>query len=104
MLLYRLKKILRTGLVFSLLAGLCFYFGFHLFDGEQGLISFWKLQDNQVKMHTELVRLQNIRAAMQKNVNKLNSDNVDGDLLDELARDQLGLVGVNDLVILRPKT
>lgn len=104
MFLYRVKKILRAGLTASLLVSLCFYFGFHLFDGERGLISFWKLQDNQVELHKELVRLQNVREDMQKTVLKLSSKSVDGDYLDELVRKQLGFVGDNDLIILRPKT
>lgn len=103
MLLYRIKKMLRSGLIASLLVSLCFYFGFHLFDGERGLISFWKLHDNQVELHRELVRLQNVRKDMQKTVLKLTSNAVDGDYLDELARSRLGLVKDNDLIILRPK-
>ena len=103
MLLYRIKKMLRSGLIASLLVSLCFYFGYHLFDGERGLISFWKLQDNQIELHKELVRLQDVRKDMQKTVLKLSSNSVDGDYLDELIRKKLGLVGDNDLIILRPK-
>ncbi|MBL1419864.1 MAG: septum formation initiator family protein [Alphaproteobacteria bacterium] len=103
MLFYRIKKTLRSGLIASLLVSLCFYFGFHLFDGERGLISFWKLYDNQVELHRELVRLQNVRKDMQKTVLKLTSNAVDGDYLDELVRSRLGLVKDNDLIILRPK-
>lgn len=99
-----MKKILHAGLVASLLVSLCFYFGYHLFDGERGLISFWKLQDNQIEMHHELVRLQTVRKDMQKTVLKLSGRSVDGDYLDELVRKQLGYVGENDLIILRPKT
>ncbi len=103
MLFYRFKKFLRAGLMAACLAGLSFYFGYHLFDGERGLISFWQLQDKQVELHSELVRLQDVRNNMQINVDKLNSNNIDGDYLDELSRKKLGLVGKNDLVILRPR-
>ena len=104
MLFYRIKKYLKAGLVATLLASLCIYFGFHLFDGERGLISFWKLQDSQIELHAKLVRLQDIRHEMERIVDKLSSNDVDGDYLDELSRKQLGLVGKNDLIILRPKS
>lgn len=103
MFLYRIKKTLQAGLVASLLVSLCFYFGYHLFDGERGLISFWKLQDSQIELHTELTRLQAVRLDMQDLVAKLNSNSIDGDYLDELARANLGYVAKNDLIILRPK-
>lgn len=103
MFLYRIKKLLQAGLIASLLVSLCFYFGYHLFDGERGLISFWKLQDSQVELNRELMRLQAVRVDMQTLVAKLNSASIDGDYLDELARTHLGYVAQNDLVILRPK-
>ncbi|MCJ8324247.1 MAG: septum formation initiator family protein [Rhizobiales bacterium] len=103
MLLYRIKKLIRSGFIVTLLTSLCFYFGFHLFDGEKGLISMWRLQDNQIELHSELVRLQGVKTNMQALLSKLDSGAVEDDFLDELVRQKLGYVAKNDLIILRPK-
>lgn len=103
MLWFRIKKLFRSSLIAVLLSSLCFYFGFHLFDGEKGLISMWRLQDNQIELHSELLRLQGVKTNMQALLAKLDSGAVEDDFLDELVRQKLGYVGKNDLIILRPK-
>ena len=87
--------------IFGLLA-IC-YFSYHLVEGDRGLFAYLKLQNEIQKAEAEFQITQLEKKRLEKRVQLLNPENLDLDMLEERARDVLGLAHPDELVIYTPK-
>jgi cell division protein FtsB len=98
----RSERGLRTEIVLLLIcAGLTAYFGYFALYGRHGLVNYAKVQREAELRQADLDLLIGDRAALERRVNLLKPESIDPDLLDERARDTLGLTGPNELVLPR---
>ena len=76
------------------------FFGFHSLTGERGML----MQDNldrEIASATEhLHLLEKENAQMEARISLMKSNIVDKDILEEMARSELGLFADNDILIL----
>lgn len=76
------------------------YFLYHAQNGPRGLESKQELKVQIAELRVELGRLKAERAEWDGRVALMRRDEVDRDLLEERARDALGRVHKNDVVII----
>lgn len=85
------------GPVFAFL--ITFYFVYHIFQGERGVISWFvlskKVQDEEEKLKQLLVQKEQI----ERRVSLLNPNSIDLDLLEELARKLLNYSKKNEIIV-----
>ncbi len=79
------------------------YFLWHAVNGERGLKTKDEYQLKIAGLQTQLRELQEDRAHWRHRIELVNGAIIDADLLDEEARQLLGRVGKNDLVVFLPK-
>jgi cell division protein FtsB len=96
---YELRKRLKTGTapILGLLA--ISYFSYHLIEGDRGLFAYLRLQQDIQSAKAELLISENEKQKLEKRVELLNPENLDLDMLEERARDVLGLAHPDELVI-----
>lgn len=82
-------------------AALTVYFGYFALYGRHGLVNYAKLQREAELRQADLDRIAAERSALERRVNLLKPESIDPDLLEERARDTLGLTGPNELVLPR---
>ena len=85
--------------IFVACIGLAVYFSFAAVQGDYGLFRRAEINDDNVKLENELKMLQAEVARMENLTKRMSDDYLDLDLLDQQARDILGYVGANELVI-----
>jgi cell division protein FtsB len=92
----------RTGAILLAICGvLIAYFGYFALYGRHGLVNYAKLQREAELRQVDLDAIAAERAALERRVNLLKPGSIDPDLLEERARDTLGLTGPNELVLPR---
>jgi cell division protein FtsB len=79
------------------------YFLFHMFSGARGAISWARLNREVKQLEKELAALQEENAFLENKVALIRENNLDLDLLEEQAREILGMAGVNDIVVILPR-
>jgi cell division protein FtsB len=77
------------------------YFGWFALYGRHGLVNYAKVQREVELRQADLDRIGAERTALERRVNLLKPESIDPDLLEERARDALGLTGPNELVLPR---
>ena len=85
--------------IFVLSMGLSAYFTFAAVQGDYGLFRRAEIVGDNAKLEAELEFLETEVARMENLTRRMSNDYLDLDLLDQQARDVLGYVGVNDIVI-----
>lgn len=90
---------LRPYLPTAALAFLIFYFAFHAFTGEQGLLTSGQRSDTLTAKTRELAALQAQRADLEVRARLLRDKSLSADLLEERARSLLGFADPRDYVI-----
>lgn len=79
------------------------YFGHHALFDDHGLRRLLglneELADRQALLDAEIAK----RSALEAKVNALRSPRIDPDLLDERARETLGLARPDEIIIFKPK-
>ncbi len=75
------------------------YFSYHLVEGDRGLFAYLKLQNDIRKAEAEYQITQMERERLEKRVKLLDSQNLDLDMLEERAREVLGLAHPDEVVI-----
>jgi cell division protein FtsB len=87
----------------SVVPAFCFmvvaYFTYHMVQGDRGLIALNRLEKEISLAEQALIKSEVERQRLQNKVTKLRPDSLDRDVLDERARDVLGLVRLDNLVI-----
>jgi cell division protein FtsB len=88
-------------LAFYAAASLCVaYFLYHAHHGARGLETKQELKVQLLELRQELATLKTDREAWEARVSLVRREEVDRDLLDERARETLGRVHRNDVVII----
>lgn len=75
------------------------YFAFHALEGERGLQAYSRLTVQIAESRAMLAATTSERRRMEAKVALLRNDGLDMDVVDELARANLGLVRSDELVI-----
>jgi cell division protein FtsB len=79
--------------------GMLGYFGWYGFYGNHGL-GYLKQQQSQIELlNAQFAALQQRHVQFESRVALLRPESVDPDMLEELARSQLGLARSNDLIV-----
>lgn len=98
----RLGRILQ-GLALHVFAALVIgYFAFQGYHGDYGLLAQRAYEQQLGDLMLERDALRRERAYWEHRVSLLRADRLDPDLLEELARRDLGFAKSNDLVLLQP--
>lgn len=90
---------LRPYLPTAALAFLIFYFGFHAFTGERGLLSSTQRDATLAAKSQELAQLRTQRQDLEARARLLRDTSLSADLLEERARSLLGFSHPNDYVV-----
>ncbi len=90
---------LRSYLPTAALAFLIFYFGYHAFTGERGLLSSTQRDATLAAKSQELTQLRTERQDLEARARLLRDNSLSADLLEERARSLLGFGHPNDYVI-----
>ncbi|MDR1361770.1 MAG: septum formation initiator family protein [Holosporaceae bacterium] len=92
-------------LIASNMAWICVagYFLFHMFSGARGAISWARLNREVEILEKELALLQEENAFWENKISLIRENNLDLDLLDEQARDILGMAEASDIVVILPR-
>jgi len=72
------------------------YFIYHVLSGERGLLSYMRLSADLQERQSIMKSLSEEKAALEKKVELMSGSNTDADTLDELARQNLGLMGKDE--------
>jgi cell division protein FtsB len=101
MVLQEIRK--RAGFIAGPVLGvsLMCYFGYHLVQGERGLLAWLRLTQEIKVAQGKLGQLDDERTRLDRRANLLRPEHLDRDMLDEQARATLNLAGPNEIVILR---
>ena len=75
------------------------YFVAQAYEGARGIEAKRRIKSRVLALRTELSELKEQRVALERKVSMLRGPVLDGDLLDERARAELGRVNKNDLVV-----
>ncbi|MFT6559628.1 MULTISPECIES: FtsB family cell division protein [Sneathiella] len=100
---YEIGKRLKAGAgpILGLLT-IC-YFSYHLIEGDRGLFSYLKLQMEIQKAEAEFQITELEKEKLENRVKLLDPENLDLDMLEERAREVLGLAHPDELVIYTEK-
>lgn len=93
---------LRQATVLLLCLGLTAYFAHHAIYGRHGLEVRSRLIDRSALLEFEIKSLEAVRAKLERDVALLTPDQPDPDIVEEIARDVLGFVDPNDVIVTRP--
>jgi cell division protein FtsB len=93
---------LRQITVLLLCLGLTAYFAYHAINGRHGLETRSRLIDRSALLEFEIKSLEAVRARLQRDVALLTPDKPDPDIVEEIAREVLGFVHPDDVVVTRP--
>ena len=75
------------------------YLALAAFQGEHGLFSLFRIEAQEARLRAELSALQAERAAILNKTQRLSTESLDLDLLDEQARKVLGLGRPDEMII-----
>lgn len=79
------------------------YFGYHAFNGDYGIYSKYRLEEQVALRQAELDRLTAERMKLEQRVQLLHDGTLEKDMLDENARRALNLALPDEIVIMRPE-
>ncbi|MHA1537143.1 MAG: FtsB family cell division protein [Alphaproteobacteria bacterium] len=82
-----------------LAVGLIVYFGYHIVEGDRGLIAWLRLEDKLAVAETRLAGLHMQRQHLEQRISLIRDRHIDEDLLDEQVRRMLNLIRANEIVI-----
>lgn len=77
------------------------YFAYHAFHGDHGLLAYAQVQERVASLRLDREALEERKIALELRVASLRNDALDGDLVDDRARQTLGLIGPSDRIIIR---
>jgi cell division protein FtsB len=75
------------------------FFAWHTLHGSRGLIALGVIQEQIALAETELARLEAERVRLERKVEALRVEHLDGDALDERARLMLNMAAPDDIVL-----
>lgn len=81
---------------------LCLFFAFHTFAGDTGWLAKKEIERDILLVKAELATLRKNNQLQRHRIQLLQSNEVDADMLSEVARAKVGLFGANDVIITIP--
>ena len=96
---YGIQKSAFDGLVLVFCLLLYGYLGWHYFYGSRSIAVQAQLEQRQTELRQELEREATTRLELEARVNLLRPENIDLDLLDEVARRTLNFVNTREVVL-----
>jgi cell division protein FtsB len=88
------------GTVFAIIVvALMGYLSFAALQGEHGLLSLFRVEAQEARLRGDLAALRAERAAIANKTERLSTEHLDLDLLDEQARKVLGLGRPDEIII-----
>lgn len=79
------------------------YFGYYALYGDRGLLAQRRLERDVLATEEKLETLKTERDTLQRRTNGLRPESLDADLIEQQAREQLGLTREGEHVIVTPK-
>jgi cell division protein FtsB len=98
----RRRRSLSALLMPMVLSALVAYFGYNAFVGALGIWSMDKLKAQTADLSGQLADLKQQHAALETAVSRMRPQSLDADLADSAARQQLGLMRPDEVVIASP--
>lgn len=92
----RMLEIVAPALVLGLLA----YFGYHVVQGDNGLLSYLRLKQELAAQETTVADVTATRQALAHRVRLMRPSSIDPDILDEQVRATLGFARTDEVIIL----
>jgi cell division protein FtsB len=96
--LLRPRQILAP-VIFATLFG---YFGYHLVNGERGLLSMARLEREVQFANQNLAEAETAKKIWERRVSELRNQSLDPDMLDERARALLNFARKDDIIVFTP--
>ena len=96
--LLRPRQILAP-VIFATLFG---YFGYHLVNGERGLLSMARLEREVQIANQNLAEAETTKKIWERRVSELRNQSLDPDMLDERARALLNYARKDDIIVFTP--
>lgn len=96
------KTKIRPVVIPAMSAVLVVYFGYHLVQGDRGVIALNRLEGEVAEAQTALETLRARREAIEAHVDQLSPPAIDRDLLVERVRTVLNLTHPHDVVLFLP--
>lgn len=78
------------------------YFVVHFIQGDRGILSYLRLKTEVVKAETAYEDIHAKRLELDKKVSLLRPDRMDPDMADERAREMLGYIGEDEIILVLP--
>jgi cell division protein FtsB len=78
------------------------YFGYHLVNGDRGLLAMVHLQRENQIADQNLAEAEATRKIWEMRVSELRNQSLDPDMLDERARVLLNYAGKDDIIVFTP--
>ena len=100
---HSLRRRIRRVSVSFLGVSATFYFVFHVFHGDRGLIAWAQLRQQVVEVEATAKALAAERQYLENTVRLLHPESLDPDMLDERARLMLNFGHPDELIILDPQ-
>lgn len=94
---------IRTILLTLGFVGLIFYFSYHIISGERGILAYFKLDKEISGLSSELESVRAERINLEHKANLLKSKSLDIDLLEERAKEVLGLAKTQETLFISPE-
>lgn len=79
------------------------YFVYHSVQGDHGVLSYLRLNNEVKRAETTLAALSRERAELERRVDALHPLSLDPDMLDEAARRSLNMADPKDVVVVYPQ-
>lgn len=76
------------------------YFAYHAFAGDQGLGHWRDMQSKLEDRHNELSEIQSANGQLRADIARLSPGTLDPDLVEQLAREDLGFVYPDEIIII----
>lgn len=89
-------------LFFSLLISffIFLYLFYFLLNGERGIVSYYKIRNQNIQYHLTLSALQKKNSLLTDRIKRLQTNTIDLDFLDEQIRQKTGYVSENEVLII----
>lgn len=84
---------------FVLLAAIVSFFGFHIVSGDRGLLARPDLELKIVQAEEKLALLNKHQWFLKQRIALMHSVSIDADILAEIARSELGLYRLNEVIV-----
>jgi cell division protein FtsB len=101
---YSTKKtrLMQSVMLYFSAALLLTYFGYHAYQGDNGLKAQRSYAEQVTFLEKELEQVKKQRSKLEHRVSLLKAESLDPDMLDERARAMLNYAHPNDIIILTP--